>query len=134
MGARPGVALVGDAGYCGSPVSGAGAELSLVGAYLLAAELAAAHGDHRRAFAEYDRALRPLVDHKQRVGPNLRLLVPRTRLGLAARNTITRLPLLESLAGLERIMAPTKTITLPAPPAPAATGPSAPPGEANARR
>ena len=33
------VALVGDAGYCASPLSGMGTSLALVGAYLLAGEL-----------------------------------------------------------------------------------------------
>ncbi|WP_258081279.1 hypothetical protein [Nocardia nova] len=41
--------MVGDAGYCASPLSGQGADLSLVGAYVLAAELAAARDDHRAA-------------------------------------------------------------------------------------
>jgi 2-polyprenyl-6-methoxyphenol hydroxylase-like FAD-dependent oxidoreductase len=100
------VVLVGDAAYCASPVSGAGAELALTGAYRLAGELAAAAGDHRRAFGDYERAHRPVVAEKHKIGPNLRLLVPRTRLGIAVRNTVARLPIMESLAGMERIMAP----------------------------
>lgn len=56
------IALVGDAGYCASPLSGQGADLSLVGAYILAGELAAAAGDHAVAFAAYERQLRPMVD------------------------------------------------------------------------
>ncbi|MEV6029471.1 FAD-dependent monooxygenase [Streptomyces sp. NPDC052036] len=55
------IALVGDAAWCASPASGAGAELALVGAYRLAGELAAAGGDHQVAFARYDSAHRPLV-------------------------------------------------------------------------
>src|SRR5262249_42840444 len=38
------VALVGDAGYCASPMSGQGTSLALIGAYVLAGELAAASG------------------------------------------------------------------------------------------
>ena len=45
--ARGRVALVGDAGYCASPMSGQGSSLALIGAYVLAGELAAASGDHR---------------------------------------------------------------------------------------
>ncbi|WP_063001696.1 FAD-dependent monooxygenase [Nocardia mikamii] len=60
------VALVGDAGYCASPLSGQGADLSLVGAYVLAAELAAARGDHRAAFARYEERMRPMVDACQK--------------------------------------------------------------------
>jgi 2-polyprenyl-6-methoxyphenol hydroxylase-like FAD-dependent oxidoreductase len=44
------VALAGDAAWCASPASGAGAEPALVGAYRLAGELAATNGDHRIAF------------------------------------------------------------------------------------
>ncbi|MFQ6396678.1 FAD-dependent monooxygenase [Nocardia sp. KC 131] len=107
------LALVGDAAYCASPASGAGAELSLIGAYRLAGELAAAGGDHRIGFRRYEETHRELVDRKQKIGPNLRLMVPRTRIGMAVRNTIARLPLLESLAGLERITAPKTTALLP---------------------
>jgi 2-polyprenyl-6-methoxyphenol hydroxylase-like FAD-dependent oxidoreductase len=53
------VALVGDAGYCPSPLSGQGTSLALVGAYVLATELA--HGDHRAAFARYEERMRPFV-------------------------------------------------------------------------
>ncbi|MBB5917589.1 2-polyprenyl-6-methoxyphenol hydroxylase-like FAD-dependent oxidoreductase [Nocardia transvalensis] len=67
------VALVGDAGYCASPLSGQGADLALVGAYLLAGELAAAGGDHAVAYAGYERRMRPMVDACQKfaegVGP-----------------------------------------------------------------
>jgi 2-polyprenyl-6-methoxyphenol hydroxylase-like FAD-dependent oxidoreductase len=54
------VALLGDAGYCPSPLSGQGTSLALVGAYVLAAELAATE-DHRVAFARYDERMRPFV-------------------------------------------------------------------------
>ncbi|MQY18376.1 FAD-dependent monooxygenase [Nocardia macrotermitis] len=107
------IVLVGDAAYCASPVSGAGAELALTGAYRLAGELAAANGGYRRAFGEYERAHGPVVTEKHRIGPNLRMMIPRTRFGIAARNTITRLPIMESLAGMERIMAPRTPTPLP---------------------
>jgi 2-polyprenyl-6-methoxyphenol hydroxylase-like FAD-dependent oxidoreductase len=54
------VALLGDAGYCPSPLSGQGTSLALVGAHVLAAELAAT-GDHRVAFARYEERMRPFV-------------------------------------------------------------------------
>ncbi|MBF6170801.1 FAD-dependent monooxygenase [Nocardia blacklockiae] len=60
------VALVGDAGYCASPLSGQGADLSLVGAYTLAGELAAAAGDHTVAFTRYEQRMRPMVDACQK--------------------------------------------------------------------
>ncbi|MEV4111658.1 FAD-dependent monooxygenase [Nonomuraea sp. NPDC049695] len=79
------VALVGDAAYCASPASGAGAELAVVGAYRLAEELAGA-SDHRVAFRRYEESHRELVDRKQRIGPNVRMMVPKNHLGMWARN------------------------------------------------
>lgn len=105
------VALVGDAGYCASPLSGAGAMLSLVGAYRLAGELAAAGGDHRIAFPRYDESHRELVDRSQ---SNLfaGVVTPKTRAGIWARNTMSRLPLLGVMSRLERRLQP-ETAPLP---------------------
>ena len=55
------VVLLGDAGYCGSPMAGNGTSMALVGAYVLAGELAAAAGDHRAAFARYESEMRGYV-------------------------------------------------------------------------
>ena len=64
------VTLVGDAGYCASPLSGMGTSLALVGAYILAGELGPApeelsveHID--RALAAYGVKMRPYVDKCQ---------------------------------------------------------------------
>ena len=62
------VALIGDAGYCASPVSGQGTSLALVGAYVLAGELAAAHGDYKKAFLAYEQNLRRYVRENQKLG------------------------------------------------------------------
>ncbi|MEV6771886.1 FAD-dependent monooxygenase [Nocardia sp. NPDC051030] len=56
------VALVGDAAYCPSPLSGQGTSMALVGAYVLAGELKAAAGDHRVAFAAYQEKMREYID------------------------------------------------------------------------
>jgi 2-polyprenyl-6-methoxyphenol hydroxylase-like FAD-dependent oxidoreductase len=85
------VVLVGDAAWCASPASGAGAELALVGAYRLAEELAAAGGDHRAAFARYEDGLRGLVREKQKIGVNVRMIVPKTVRGRQVRNATARL-------------------------------------------
>lgn len=61
------VALVGDAGYCGSPLSGQGTSMAMVGAYVLAGELKAANGDHTAAFAAYERELREYIGRNQRL-------------------------------------------------------------------
>ena len=51
-----------------SEESGQRSSLALVGAYVLAGELAAAKGDHRAAFAEYNRVMRPFVEANQEQG------------------------------------------------------------------
>jgi 2-polyprenyl-6-methoxyphenol hydroxylase-like FAD-dependent oxidoreductase len=66
--ARGRVSLVGDAAYCASPMSGQGSSIALIGAYLLAGELAAASGDHGAALAEYDQLMRPFITANQQLG------------------------------------------------------------------
>lgn len=61
------IALLGDAGYCASPASGQGTSLAIVGAYVLAGELAAAT-EHTAAFAAYERIMRPYVRANQELG------------------------------------------------------------------
>jgi 2-polyprenyl-6-methoxyphenol hydroxylase-like FAD-dependent oxidoreductase len=57
--------LVGDAAYGPSPMSGMGTSLALVGAYVLAGELAAAEADHRAAFDRYEEEMREYVGRGQ---------------------------------------------------------------------
>ncbi|MER7849767.1 FAD-dependent monooxygenase [Kitasatospora sp. NPDC096077] len=63
------VALLGDAGYSPSPLTGLGTSLALVGGYLLAGELAAAAGDFRTAYARYEELMRPYVARAQELPP-----------------------------------------------------------------
>ena len=63
------VTLVGDAGYSPGPAVGGGTSLAVVGAYVLASELAASSGDHVRGLAAYEQVLRPAVQHSQKIGP-----------------------------------------------------------------
>ncbi|MET8681258.1 FAD-dependent oxidoreductase [Streptomyces sp. NPDC004647] len=63
------VVLLGDAGYCPTPLTGLGTSLALVGAYVLAGELASADGDHRTAFPNYERVMRPYVGQAQQLPP-----------------------------------------------------------------
>lgn len=67
--ARGRVALLGDAACCPSPLAGLGTSFALVGAYVLAGELAAARGDHGRAFARYEEIMRPYVAGGQQLPP-----------------------------------------------------------------
>jgi 2-polyprenyl-6-methoxyphenol hydroxylase-like FAD-dependent oxidoreductase len=62
------VVLVGDAGYCASPMSGQGSSLALIGAYVLAGELAAASGAYHTAFQQYEKEMRPFVALNQALG------------------------------------------------------------------
>jgi len=62
------VVLVGDAGYCASPMSGQGTSLALIGAYVLAGELAAASGAYQAAFRQYEKEMRPFVTINQELG------------------------------------------------------------------
>ncbi|MGY2011540.1 FAD-dependent monooxygenase [Nocardia gipuzkoensis] len=62
------VGLLGDAAFSSSPMSGAGTGLALVGAYLLAGELAAAGWDPEAGFAGYERRMRSFVEANQEIG------------------------------------------------------------------
>jgi 2-polyprenyl-6-methoxyphenol hydroxylase-like FAD-dependent oxidoreductase len=55
------VTLVGDAGYCPGPAVGGSTSLAVVGAYVLAGELAEARADHERAFLGYEREISDYV-------------------------------------------------------------------------
>jgi 2-polyprenyl-6-methoxyphenol hydroxylase-like FAD-dependent oxidoreductase len=80
------VALLGDAAY-GNTLAGFGTGLAVVGAYVLAGELAAAGGDHHVAFAEYERHLRQYakVAKSDKAGS---FLAPATPAGIRMRNWI----------------------------------------------
>ena len=62
------VGLIGDAAYSSSPMSGGGTGLALVGAYLLAGELAAAGWDPGAGFAGYEARMRSFVEANQEIG------------------------------------------------------------------
>jgi 2-polyprenyl-6-methoxyphenol hydroxylase-like FAD-dependent oxidoreductase len=71
------VTLVGDAGYCPGPAVGGSTSLAVVGAYVLAGELAAHGGDHTRAFPAYEKELGEYVRRSRTFAINAaRKLVP----------------------------------------------------------
>ncbi|MFE0808440.1 FAD-dependent monooxygenase [Streptomyces sp. NPDC058848] len=83
-------ALVGDAAYAPSFLTGQGSSLALVGAYVLAASLAA-HRDHTAAFAAYERDLRGFVELNQaQVTEGDAALFPTTAAALERRNARLR--------------------------------------------
>ena len=84
--------LVGDAGYCGSPLGGNGTSMAIVGGYVLAGELAAAAGDHRVAFARYEDEMRNFVTRCQSFAQGApRSMLPRSRSEIWIRNQIIKL-------------------------------------------
>ena len=86
------VALVGDAAYCAAPLSGMGTSLAIVGAYVLAGELAAAGGAHEPAFRAYYNEMREFVETCQKLGQgNGKWFVPPTRAWIRMRNLNLRL-------------------------------------------
>lgn len=80
------VVLLGDAAHCPAPSSGQGTSLALVGAYVLAGELAAA-GGHEEAFRRYETVMRPYVDRNLSLGRKMAGdMVPGGRRQIALRN------------------------------------------------
>ena len=82
------VTLVGDAGYCASPLSGMGTSLALVGAYLLAGELGPADClDSQRvrdALRNYETRMRPYVDKCQDIPNRVDRYAPNSGSDIAA--------------------------------------------------
>ncbi|KAI5925052.1 hypothetical protein F4810DRAFT_86590 [Camillea tinctor] len=84
------VALLGDAGYCPSAMTGMGTTLALLGAYVLAGEIAKrGDGDVEGAVRGYESTLRPYVDEIQKISPGVtNLFFPTTRVGIFAMHTV----------------------------------------------
>jgi 2-polyprenyl-6-methoxyphenol hydroxylase-like FAD-dependent oxidoreductase len=98
------VALVGDAAYAASPASGQGTSLALVGAFVLAGELAAAKGDFEAAFGGYEERMRPFVAKNQALGPaNIKRMVLRSK--GQVRMSMIMLGLMAKLPGRDRLLA-----------------------------
>jgi 2-polyprenyl-6-methoxyphenol hydroxylase-like FAD-dependent oxidoreductase len=88
------IALVGDAGYCPSPITGMGTSLALHGGYVLAGELINAlgdggDGDIPRALESYERRLRPYVTRVQELPPGAPGIIhPSTNFGIWVLDTV----------------------------------------------
>jgi 2-polyprenyl-6-methoxyphenol hydroxylase-like FAD-dependent oxidoreductase len=97
------VALIGDAAYCGSPLTGLGTSTSLVGAYVLAGELASTPDDHEAAYVRYQDEMRGYVAACQKLPPGgVKGFAPRSRTMISLRNlsmkTMTAWPVRNLLA------------------------------------
>lgn len=110
------VTLVGDAGACPSLLAGQGSALAMVGAYVLAAELARAP-DVTEALRRYQRALAPFLLSKQRAAERLAgAFAPKNRFQLFLRNSVMRLMSLPLVARLATGNSFRDAIELPPPP------------------
>jgi 2-polyprenyl-6-methoxyphenol hydroxylase-like FAD-dependent oxidoreductase len=95
------VVLLGDSAFGGS--IGMGTSMALVGAYVLAGELAAAGSDHTVAFDAYQREMSEYVTAGQQRPPGgVKGFLPATRHGIWARNLLMRA--LPHLPGKSKVM------------------------------
>ena len=84
--------LLGDAAYCASPLSGMGTGMAVVGAYVLAGELAEAEGDYALAFERYESLMREFVEKCQGIADGgTDWFVPRTRFRLWLSNQMWKI-------------------------------------------
>lgn len=109
------IALVGDAGYCGSPLSGQGTAMALVGAYILVGEIARTPDRPAAALARYSEILRPFVESAQQLPPGgVKAMTPRTRAGIRASLALVRLTTSTIMQPLmTRMLSATDDYTLP---------------------
>jgi 2-polyprenyl-6-methoxyphenol hydroxylase-like FAD-dependent oxidoreductase len=93
--------LLGDAGNCGSPLTGLGTSTALVGAYVLAGELAGTPDDHEAAFARYQEQMRDYVAECHKLPPGgVKGYLPQTHLAIAMRNLSMRMMTARPMRGL----------------------------------
>ena len=85
------VALVGDAAFGPTLITGQGTSMAVVGAYVLAGELAAADGDYRRAFACYEQQCRSYMEQNQKIALQAKeLRLPKTQEEIEQQNKLLR--------------------------------------------
>ena len=99
------VTLVGDAGYCPGPAVGGSTSIAVLGAYVLAGELAQANGDYAQACAVYEREMADPVRRSRAFARTVaKSLVPNSAAGVWA---LTRGAQLISMlpAGLTKALA-----------------------------
>jgi 2-polyprenyl-6-methoxyphenol hydroxylase-like FAD-dependent oxidoreductase len=84
--------LLGDAGYCGSPLVGLGTAMALVAAYVLAGELSATPDDHEAAFTRYQSEMGAYVKQCQTLPPGgMKGFAPNSALMIRMRNLSMRM-------------------------------------------
>lgn len=111
------VALLGDAAWCASPLSGMGTGMAVVGAYKLAHRLAESARDCATAFAAYEADMRPFVAASQDLAQRAsKGFVARSPFAIWARNQLIRfvLPRMPSDMITKDAMAAANAVTLEA--------------------
>lgn len=93
------VVLLGDAGY-GATMGGMGTGVAIVGAYVLAGELALADGEHRTAFAAYEAQIGDFAKGCQKISGNAGpFFAPPTERKIRSRDRMYRLLSSRLMAG-----------------------------------
>ncbi|MDR6906360.1 2-polyprenyl-6-methoxyphenol hydroxylase-like FAD-dependent oxidoreductase [Agromyces sp. 3263] len=111
------VVLLGDAGYCTSPLSGQGTALALIGAYLLASELGRrSDRDVVEALAAYEREMAPHIEAGRELPPGSgSFATPKSRLGIRVLHGYIRLSARRPLLTVvEKAMSSRHDVPLPA--------------------
>ena len=86
------VALLGDAAFCATPLSGMGSGMAVTGAYVLAQELERAACDRAAAFSRYETRMRPFVAKSQKLAQMAtRGYVPTSQFGIGFMHLMNRL-------------------------------------------
>jgi 2-polyprenyl-6-methoxyphenol hydroxylase-like FAD-dependent oxidoreductase len=94
------VALLGDAAYAPSLLAGQGSALAIIGAYVLAGELARGVSPEG-AFDRYQTKLQPFMTAKQEAAVKFAgSFMPKSQLGISLRNLVTRAMALPGIAQL----------------------------------
>ncbi|WP_245281501.1 FAD-dependent monooxygenase [Rhizobium sp. AAP43] len=96
------VVLTGDAAWCATPIAGIGTTLAIIGAYVLAGELAT-KAELGSALRAYEDRMRPDVEKGQNVpkaGP--KFLQPQTRFGVALQHAVLKVA---ALPGIKPLLA-----------------------------
>jgi 2-polyprenyl-6-methoxyphenol hydroxylase-like FAD-dependent oxidoreductase len=86
------VVVLGDAAFCSSPLTGLGTSMSLVGAYVLAGELASRPDNPEAAFSRYQDEMRAYVTECQKLPPGgMNGYAPQSQLMIGMRNLSMRM-------------------------------------------
>lgn len=115
------VALLGDAGSCGSPMTGMGTATALIGAYLLAERIAATGRDAAgrgipEALRQYDADMAPFIEAGKKIpGGGIARMVPASRFEAGMSRAMTGVMLSRPLRPLVRRMFSDGSEELPLP-------------------